>query len=65
MTLSPPSRAVLLGLALAGAAGLALTASRTAQPAPPQAATSPACTSCDARHAHLAALRPKTAEGSE
>ena len=55
----PLSRAAWLafGLTVAGAAGFGILASRAPQPALPQVAEVPACTSCDARHARLADLR--------
>ena len=54
-----------LGLAGAGVAGLGLVAARAPQPALSQGAEAPACTSCDARHARLATMRPVVTEGAE
>jgi hypothetical protein len=54
-----------LGLAAAGTAVFGWIVPRPQQPTQPQVTEAPACTSCDARHARLATIRPEIAEGTK
>jgi hypothetical protein len=56
---------LVLGLAAAGVAVFGWMVPRPQQPTQPQVTEAPACTSCDARHARLANIRPEVTEGTE